>query len=164
MKTKLFLFSITIAVILSACKGEDGPQGPQGPQGATGAPGPSNITVTNFTATPGTWNGGGPWWYIDVPVSALTNAANDLVSVYVQIPSFSSDWWAIPATALVSSTDNYQFSYGTGTVVLWYNDASAPAYTYNYKIVVVPPSIARDNSDVDFNNYSKVKATFNLQD
>jgi hypothetical protein len=36
MKTKLVYLFISISVILSACKGDDGPEGPQGPAGTPG--------------------------------------------------------------------------------------------------------------------------------
>jgi hypothetical protein len=161
MKTKLFLLSMIVAVILSACKGNDGPPGPQGPAGANGT---ANISNTTFTATPGVWNGSAPWWYVDVSVPALTNPNTSVVQVYVQINGSGSEWWALPVSSLSAANDNYQFAFITGSVRLWYSYTSAPNATWNYRIVVIPSSIARNNPNIDYNNYSKVKAAFNLTD
>src|SRR5689334_15383677 len=123
---------LAVCFTFSACqKGDKGDTGPAGPTGATGATGPSgsaNVTTTNYTATPGNWNTSGAWWYIDVPVSSLTDASKDLVQVYVQLSSGGS-YWAMPAKDVYFTGDNYQFAYNTGTVTLWYNYTSAPSST-----------------------------------
>jgi hypothetical protein len=53
MKTKLFLFAMAAAVILSACKGDDGDLGPQGPAGSNGTNGTNgNADVRLYTLGP----------------------------------------------------------------------------------------------------------------
>jgi hypothetical protein len=156
MKTKLILLATTIAVIFAGCKGDTGPQGPAGGNGA------ANVSNTAYSAIPGVWNLSGAWWYIDVSVPALTNASIDLVQVYVQTMGSGTDWWALPAKDLVNNGDNFQFSYVSGIVRLWYTYTSAPSSTWTFRIVVVPPPLARPN--VNYSNYSEVKASYNLQD
>jgi hypothetical protein len=123
----------------------------------------ANISTTNFTATPGAWNGSGFYKYIDVSVPAITDATKDLVMVYIQLFSGGS-WWALPVSNLVYNGDSHAFAFVNGTVTLSFGYTSAPTSTWYYRIVVIPPSIARENPDVDYNNYSEVKAEFNLPD
>lgn len=156
MNAKFILLAATVAVILSGCKGDTGPQGPAGNNGAV------NVTNTTYTAIPGVWNASGQWWYVDVSVPYLTDASRDLVQVYIQTNGSGSDWWALPAKDLVNNGDNFQFSYVAGSVRLWYTFTSGPSSTWNYRIVVVPPDLARPN--INYSNYSEVKANYNLQD
>lgn len=152
-----YLFLAAIIFIVGCAK--DGATGPAGPTGSNGTNGAANVTTTNYTASPGNWNTSGSWWKIDVPVSSLTDATKDVVLVYVKSGSV---YWAMPAVNLYNTGDNYQFSYVSGSVTLWYYYTSAPTVSWDFKIVVIPPSqrIANPN----WNNYKEVQATFNLKD
>jgi hypothetical protein len=164
MKTKLSLFAMTITIILSACKGDDGDIGPQGPAGANGTNGTNgaaNITNTTFTATTVAWYGSPQFYFIDVPVPALTDATKDLVQVYVQKAN-TPEWWGLPKNWIIWAGDMTRFSFVNGTVTLWYNYSQVPTSDLNYRIVVIPAALARP--DIDYINYSRVKAEYGLQD
>lgn len=170
MKTKLLLFAMTIAVILSACKGDKGdlgPQGSAGPQGPTGPQG--NANVHTFTVTTSNWILSGVTYYTSINVSSITQSIvdNGVVLVYMDA---SGAWLALPVTivpsASYSSTYRYYHYLGGVEIDKTDTDLTTPGNpgTKTFKIAVIAGSIVRDNPNVDYNNYSEVKATFNLQD
>jgi hypothetical protein len=167
MKTKLLLFATIISVILSACKGDKGDTGPAGSNGAQGPQG--NANVTTVTVTTSNWILSGVAWYTTINVSSITQSIvdNGIVMVYMDA---GGAWLALPVTIIPSSSysSTYRYYHYLGAVEVDKEDTdlTTPANpgTKTFKIAVIAGSIARDNPNVNWDNYSEVKATFNLQD
>ena len=168
MKTKLLLTLSAILLLFSQCeKGDTGPQGQNGtagPNGPTGSNGSANVTSSIDTIPPGAWSfSSANHWVAGWNVDSITDAFNDVVLVYIHAVSGGS-WWALPTESFFVASDRIDYSYNTGTVNVLYVNASAPAVSITFKTVVIPPSLARQNPDVDFNDYAQVQEAFNLRD
>ena len=158
MKTKLFFSLMIIAVVFSACKGEKGDIGPQGNSGS------ANVSAFIVTINPGQWaSSTAGYWGVSWTAPEITNANADVVQVYMQGTS-GGDWWGLPTTNFFAAGDAIDFSYTTGSVSILYTNTTFPPQTVAFKTVVIPPAIARDHPEVDYNNYRDVKAIFNLAD
>jgi len=159
MKTKLFLFA-SIAVFLTACKGEKGDTGPPGAQ--------SNANVQSFTVTveSSSWIQEPPVWKSNIDVSAITQSIIDHGTVSVFISYDGSRWWALPSSSVGAEFNYYFFIHNVEIIYSLSNGntPNLPPPTSQFKIVTITGSIARDNPDIDWNNYSEIKANFNLTD
>jgi hypothetical protein len=166
---RLSVFAAISMTVLSitGCKKE----GPAGPAGANGS---ANVTSNTFTVN--TWLWDSPYYYVDLPVSAITSANNSTVAVMVYFSTNGNAWVALPYTQYNSPSQNYIMGFvtGVGTVeVNWFYDTSLsdgvdPNAYYGVpvkcKVVVIPPVAMAAHPEVDIKNYEQVKNTFGLQD
>ena len=168
MKTKLLLTLTAILFLYSQCKkGDTGPQGTNGttgPTGPTGSTGNANVISSIDTIPPGAWfNSSANHWLAGWNVNSITDVWNDVVLVYIHATAGGS-WWALPTANYFLANDRIDYSYNTGTVNVQYTNASAPTVSITFKTVVIPPALAHQNPNVDYNDYAQVKSTFHIQD
>ena len=146
MKLNSLILFVFLFSIIACEKGDDGATGPQGPMGTNGTNGSANINVTTFSVSQADWNSIGTGvWGITINDSAITDADNDLVSVYMSV--ISGTWWAIPTSSFFASTDFFDFNYYTGNVNIVYSNSTKPTSTLLFKVVVIPPS-GRNNNPI----------------
>ena len=162
MKTKkLFLFAAIITAVLSACKGDKGDTGPQGAQGN------ANVQSYTYTVNPSNWYALTYEWDTDLGVSAVSQSILDRGTVNVFMSTDGgSNWLALPFS-FTGAEFNFLYKVGTVTVAYSWDNGVLPSSAPNtckFKVIVVPGSIVRNNPHIDWNNYSEVRARFNLND
>jgi hypothetical protein len=163
LTTLLLLAFLTVTNF--SCKKDPGPKGDTG---ATGPAGPTgNANVKNFNITIGTndwtWDNLYKEWYYNYNVSESSQSAiyaytisgngEEVMPYYSQIylttTSFSS--------YLFNSTPYIMFKYYNGTTSL-----AKPSISTFVRLVIIPPAMMKPN--VNYHNYSDVKAAYNLAD
>ncbi len=171
--TAILLFSSLLN--FSCKKAETGPKGDTGAAGATGAQGPqgtpgtSNMQIQTFTTTTASWiSYSWPYEYIEtvlnVPAITSTVVANGDVRVYV-LDAAGTSWMGMPYSFF---SYQYNYKYKVSQVVIDYtiynNGAPVNPGVQQFKVVIFPPAFIKNNSDIDFNDYSKVKERLKLVD
>lgn len=156
--------SLLIMVLsLNSCK--------KGKDGEPGKDGSSNVSSHTFSVT--SWTDHSDYWYTQLQISELTSDNINTASVQVYFGTVNNVWRAVPYTYVAST--NYFMNYLTtiGMVeVRWeYNgigSGNSPTSIYSatsqFKVVVIPPAAKKAHPNVDLNNYSEVKKTFDLKD
>lgn len=167
MKKATFLTTIVLSLFLNSCK-----KGDTGPAGENGKDGNANVTTTTFQVNTSAWMNGSSYWYVDIPVPSLTSTNHGSAAVQVFFSTNSGvNWYAVPYTAVAST--NYFMGFATGigvTEIQWtYNgvgNGNDPntffGATCQFKIVVIPPAMIKKG--VNYNDYSELKAVYNLKD
>jgi len=163
----LALCGLAVLAITTSCSkdGATGPQGPAGTNGTTGTNGTNgnaNVTTTTFTITPSQWTtGNGGWYNASFTAPTITDGDKDAVMIYLWTSAGTSttQWYALPVSDLIATGDKLQFGETTNSLTLQYYGA-APANTWTFKQVVIPPAMKKPN--VNMNNYAEVKAAYNL--
>ncbi|HWY10432.1 MAG TPA: hypothetical protein VN026_03850 [Bacteroidia bacterium] len=167
MKKIILFTTLAISSFNFSCK-----KGDTGPAGKDGTNGNANISTSTFQVNTSAWVNGSNYWYVDIPVSALTSSNHGAAAVEVFFSTNSGvNWHAVPYTA-VSSTDYFMgFATGVGlTEIQWtYNgvgNGSDPntffGATCQFKIVVIPPAMKKPG--VNTHSYNELKAAYNLKD
>ena len=101
MKTKLLSIAIIISIILSACRGDDGPAGPQGATGANGSNGTNgtngNTDVKLYTFGAFTLNSTTLFVVLTFPTEVTYNMIDSsLVQVGHQNSGCGTNWYLSP--------------------------------------------------------------------
>src|SRR5258706_1315309 len=162
MKTKFLLSTMIITIAFASCK--KGDTGPAGPNGATGATGNANVQSLTFNIDSTQWvaDSAGLQWGATYTLPAATNLSGG-VFLYVQD---DNNWAALPH---VDYGITLEFNYDPATKIVEVQSADARASvmipnppSMTFKVVIIPPAIARQNPNVNMGNYREVKAAFNL--
>lgn len=158
------LFITTTLLFFAGCK-----KSSTGPAGKDGS---ANVTATTYSA--GSWAWSSPNYYVNLSVPELTSANINSAAVMVYFKT-ANNWIAVPYTQYNSPADYYMnFNTSVGNVqVTWFYDSSLSsgsdpnAYystTVQYKVVVIPPTVAKANPGLNLKDYAAVKTRFNLPD
>jgi hypothetical protein len=168
MKKIILLAAFTISLFGTSCK-----KGDTGPAGKDGKDGNANVQSTTWSVNTSAWVSGSNYWYVDIPVSALTSSNHGSASVEAFFSTNSGiNWYAIPYTA-VYTTGNYfmGFATGVGTVeIQWTHNTSGNGSdpntffgaTCQFKIVVIPAALKKPG--INTHNYNELKTAYNLKD
>lgn len=167
MKKIILLTAITVSLFSTSCK-----KGDTGPAGEDGKDGSANVQTTTWSVNTSAWVNGSSYWYVDIPVSALTSSNHGSAAVEVFFSTNSGlNWYAVPYTAVAST--NYFMGFATGvglTEIQWtYNgvgNGSDPntffGATCQFKIVVIPAAMKKPG--INTHNYEELKSAYNLKD
>ncbi len=144
MKSIKYLVILSLAgFILNSCtKQVAGPTGKQGPQGQQGPS--SNFYVVIDSVPAASWASSGlEYYYVFNPVNNLTDPNTSAVEVYVSQTYSKTDegyatWFDLPVSNYLTAGDNFNYSYTTYDLTIWYTNVSAPASSWLYfKIVII---------------------------
>lgn len=172
MKTKKLLITAFMIISGSAiltfngCKGKDGAPGAQGPAGTNGN---ANVTSGTVTVSNWTYDGTNKLYKATIIDNNITQAIVDEGVVLVYLISGGGNL-ALPVTIYPTSTysETISFVYGLQQVVLSIQDSDltqpGTPGSINFRVVKIAPSGIIAHPDVDFKNYTQVKAAFNLND
>jgi hypothetical protein len=140
----LFVLAAFGFTFSSCTKQEAGPTGPQGPQGSQG-PSSNFYTVVDSVST-AQWisvSAINAYKYTFTPINNLTSPNTSDVDVYLS-QTYSptngayAQWFDLPVSNALVSGDNFDFSYNTYNLTIWYTNSAAPANAYLYfKIVII---------------------------
>jgi hypothetical protein len=119
--------------------------GPTGPTGATGAQGPVGNFYTIVDSIPASqWAATGTQFTANLPtINFLTAPNTSEVDVYISSTYSKTNqayalWFDLPLSNYLTAGDNFNFSYNTYNMTIWYTNTSPPANAYLYfKVVVV---------------------------
>ncbi|MFI5148814.1 MAG: hypothetical protein ACHQRM_03710 [Bacteroidia bacterium] len=154
MKTIRLTLGVMLLALLASC-GKQGPAGPAGTPGINGTNGAANINNGSITVNAGTWNNSSAnYWNYGVNDPAIVDMNVDVVMAYVY---YGSDYFALPSASLLAAGDNMNFAYHNGLVSLIYNYSTAPSVNLQFKIVVIPPAIIKNNPGLNLRNYHAVQ-------
>lgn len=170
MKTLKIISIITIVTTVAfflGCtkKGETGPAGKDGT---------SNVSATVFSVSSWAWSS--PNYYVNLNVPEITAGNLSSAAIMVYFSKGNNNWTALPFTQYNNSGSNYFMGFNTsvGNVqVTWIYDSSLSTgdnpniyygVTVQCKAVVIPKAAKAAHPNINLNNYSEVKATFNLED
>jgi hypothetical protein len=171
VKTILFCSTLLgLISILSFCKkGDTGPKGdpgPQGPAGAAGTNGTASIKTVTFTTNSSQWiaDNSSKVYYYNYTSSEITSSvlSSGVVIAYLGDGS-GSLWIAMPLTA-----QGVEITYGIKPSTVEIDVSLSSGLMPNnpgglqFKIVIIPAAAAK--TGVNYNNYTEVKATYNLKD
>lgn len=146
----------------------------KGDKGTPGQNGTGNISSRTYTVN--TWAYTSPNHYVNLSVPELTNANINSCAVMVYFSTPNSDSWRAVPFAQYTSTSNYYMncssSVGNAQVTWFYNSTVStgdnPNEYYNatsqFKVVVIAAALKAKNANVNYQNYSEVKAKFGLKD
>ncbi len=144
MKSIKYLFIIaSVSLLFNSCTkqvaGPTGKQGPQGPQGAS-----SNFYVMIDSVSTAQWQTSISSYYCTFnPVNYLTQPNTSAVEVYLSQTYSPTNggfaaWFDLPVSNLLTTGDNFNFSYTTYNLTIWYTNTSPPLNPYIYfKIVII---------------------------
>ncbi|MGP8216829.1 MAG: hypothetical protein ACLQQ4_14785 [Bacteroidia bacterium] len=159
---------IAIAISFNSCsKGTAGPTGPTGATGATGATGPagtsgsSSITDTIINLQAASWQENTPQQYFcDLSMPPITNSNTDVVIVYTLFEFNAGDYVTLPQSSVFVNGDEVSCYFTKGAVMLFYSNpaSGAPTKSETFKIVIIPPSIIKQNPNTNWKDYSQVMA------
>jgi hypothetical protein len=162
MKAKFLLSTMIITIAFASCK--KGDTGPAGATGATGATGNANVQALTFTIDSTAWvaDTTSLEWSAEYSLPSATNVSGG-VFLYVQD---DNNWAALPHVDYGIAV-GFAFDPSTKIIEVQEADAAATAMVPNpasttFKVIIIPPAIARQNPNVDMGNYREVKAAFNL--
>ena len=146
-------------------------------KGDTGTPGQNGTgNIASRTYTVNTWAYTSPNHYVNLSVPELTNANINSCAVMVYFSTPNSDSWrAVPFTQYGSLNNYYMnFNSSIGNVqVTWFSNSSIGigsnpndyySATSQFKVVVIAAALKAKNADINYQNYSEVKAKFGLKD
>ena len=173
MKKLLTLLGVTAVLFFnSSCN--QGPTGPEGPAGN------ANVKSMSFTVTANQWyhigTTGTPGerfeTILTVPIITQDIVSTGAVNMYIS--QNGNQWTAMPYTYPTGTGPTYGFteswicSYSLNQAIIDLQDSDfntqPPSATVFVKIVAVAASGRIANPDLDWNNYSAVKAAFDLKD
>lgn len=171
MKTKTTKFSLAAIASLfilftTSCQ--------KGDTGTPGQNGTGNIASRTYTVN--TWAYTSPNHYVNLSVPELTNANINSCAVMVYFKTPNTDSWRAVPFAQYTSTSNYYMncssSVGNAQVTWFYNSSLSSGdnpnvyygATSQFKVVVIAASLKAKNADINYQNYSEVKAKFGLND
>lgn len=151
---------MALLAALAGCT-KTGPQGLTGPEGPTGASGVANISSSIFSVVPGAWNTTTDGYGVNITDNDLSDASTDGVEVFFSVDQ--TTWYGLPESSLIHSGDNMEYAYAAGQVTILYAYSTYPSVTTYYKIVVIPPSIMKQNPNTNWHNYNQVNALIQAQ-
>ncbi len=168
MKTIKALLPVVL-IILMAITGCEKKQGPKGDQGATGPQGASGPSAKTFTFT-GNFNSTTQFIYYTGLMSSFD--ADDVVITYIFNANYGGTDYYVMLPYVVSGFVNVYAEVGeNGSIYINTDKADGSAgspwtspATFQFKAVLIKSSQIKKHPNVDYSNYSEVKATFNLQD
>lgn len=173
MKTKIKIISSALCyiVLLSFASCVKGDKGDMGPIGNDGKNGVANISTTSFVV--GNWsipNGNVCFSQLTVPAITSSVLSNGAVQVFMSGDG-GATYAALPLITVQNYSMQFEISYNQVTLYWVYSGSGTMVNPYFYfggtmlfKVVVIPPAIIKQHPNIDLNNYSEVKATFNLKD
>lgn len=146
-------------------------------KGDTGSPGQNGTgNIASNTYTVNSWAYTSPNYYANLNVPEITNNNINSCAVMVYYSNTSSDRWrAVPFTQYGSVNNYYMnFNSSVGNVqVTWFSNSSVSSgdnpnvyygATSQFKVVVIAAALKAKNADINYQNYSEVKAKFGLKD
>ncbi len=151
-----------ITIAFASCK--KGDTGPAGPTGATGTTGNANVWSSTFNIDSTQWvaDSAGLQWGATYQLPAAASVSGG-VFLYVQD---DNNWAALPH---VDYGITLEFNYDPATKIVEVQSADSHASvmipnppSMTFKVVTIPPAIARQNPNINMGNYREVKAAFNL--
>lgn len=155
---KAALFILTV-ILISSCS-KEGPAGPAGPAGKDGT---ANI-LTYTSVASWTYSSTNNIYYYNYGCIGLSQKNIDYGVILAYGSTNSTDWFPIP---VVLGGDQYTFV--VSNQLIQYQCYSidgttvTPINNLQVKVVIIPPSQMKPNSDINFKNYSEVKEAFNLE-
>lgn len=166
MKTMrtLLLLPISIAVLMSGCKKEEGPTGPQGPAGPQGN---ANVNYEVIAVSPGDWAGDGDGYQAVKTSTVITQEIFDKGAVLCY---FKSGEYYVPVPLSFAGsgyTSHFYFFYKPNEITFITADSDGLTLSpgqINFKVVAVASKSLLQQSDVDLNNYEEVKEALHLED
>ncbi len=159
IKTTL-LFLLVLFTTFSSCR-KEGPQGP---------PGNANVKSSTITFSNWGWDNTSNYNYADFTWPDITSSIvnNGAVMVYLNT---STGYVQLPRVIYPASTysESQRFVYNVGTLRIIVQDSDllppSPALgTWTIKVLAIESSAIQANPDVNWENYSEVKAQFGLPD
>ena len=152
MKLTHYISILAIAAVFGACsKGETGPQGPQGPAGANGV---SNLVISGYSISPGSWNSyNSTTWYVNTNQVVPTS---DVAVVYYSLDGNS--YSPLPVYSAFTSGDFLTFSFSnSGGLTLWYYfSAAQPPVTIYVNVADIPPAVQAKYPGTNWQNGMEV--------
>ncbi|HXC03140.1 MAG TPA: hypothetical protein VNZ86_00235 [Bacteroidia bacterium] len=154
MKTLRLTFGVMLLALLASC-GKEGPAGPAGTPGMNGTNGAANINNGTITVNPGQWNASSTnYWNYGVADPAIVDMNVDAVLVYALA---NGNYFALPSAGLLAAGDNMNFGYQNGMVSLIYYGSSSPSIAIQFKVVVIPPAVIKNNPGLNLKDYYAVQ-------
>jgi hypothetical protein len=152
MKTVKLSLGVLLLSFFASCTG---PAGPDGAPGQNGLNGVANITNGTITVPAASWNSSSAnYWNYGVADNAIVDMNVDAVMVYVLA---NGNYFGLPSASLLTSGDVMSFGYQNNLVSLIYNNPSAPTADLQFKVVVIPPAIMKNNPGLNLKDYNAVQ-------
>lgn len=169
----------SIALLMSSCRGDDGPMGPRGPQGLDGPKGdPGDIAYSiQFEVLPSDWTGDANGYYAYLPAAEITSAIynNGAVLVYLLNEEDTNNMYfnMLPFTSVDNNSITYMdFNVYVGEIELilkWIdngvNVTEAPGANYAFKVIIMEGTdITTLKNEVNIYNFNAVSNYLGLKD
>lgn len=178
-----FLYVIvTVVILITGCRGKDGPMGPQGddglmgPQGNDGPMGNANVHSVQYQVNTGAWSGNANGYKTVLSVPEITSGIVDSGSVLVYVlknvdDPYNEYFYMLPNTSIDSTSVTYMdFDVFIGEIDLTYdktdngvNDTQAPSADMYFKVVIIegmPLDALKER--VNISDYKAVSKYFGL--
>ncbi|MDP1747567.1 MAG: hypothetical protein Q8L90_18475 [Bacteroidota bacterium] len=156
------MFALTVLLFGACSKPKDGAPGAQGPQGN------ANVQSSTFTVT--SWGYTAPYYYVDLPVSSITQDIINTGAVLVYLKDGSANV-QLPYTwypnANYSETLTPLITLGNVRILVEDSDQTQPdnpGAGDQFKVVVMASKSMLRNPHIDFKNFASVEKAFNLKD
>lgn len=155
------MFALTVLLFGACSKPKDGAPGAQGPQGN------ANVQSSTFTVT--SWGYTAPYYYVELPVSSITQDIINTGAVLVYLKDGTTNVqlpYTFYPTATYSRTISTIIEFGKVTIYVEDSDQTQPSDpgAGQFKVLVMASKSMIQNPDIDFKNFESVKKAFNLKD
>ncbi len=170
---KILLVAISLMVIFSGCKKEEGLDGTNGTNGKDGADGNANVKSLNITINPSDWqavgnSGEADFKYVasyDTDLITKDIADNGVVLVFYYNDGAN---FQLPIVITYDGYTRYfNFMYGEGGIAITSKDSDLlsvkPTADIDFRIVIIEGSALATKSNVNLSDYNEVKKAFNLE-